>query len=157
MALWAMIVLVGFLFTYLYQTLDPVSINLVWAVLAIIGFVYSKRQMPFSDEVLKKIFLGWLAIIVFGLLFSHLVFNWSPLFYYASYLGAVWLVLMALGHAFTGYIDRKKIYILTAGLQLVAALLIFIFADSMPSLYTAQYLIAGVIGAASMLILILFA
>jgi hypothetical protein len=157
MALWAVIILVGFVFTYYYQALDPLSINIVWAILAIIGLTYSKRQMPFSDVVLKNIFMTWLVVIVLGIIFSHLSFVWSPLVYYASLLGAVWLVFMALGHAITGWIDGKKVYIITTALQLIAAIYIFVSVGSMPDLYSTQYLIAGIVGAISMVLLILLA
>ena len=156
MALWAAIIFVGFLFTYFYQTLNPTSINIVWGILAAIGLIYSKKQMPWSDVVLRNIFLVWLIIIVLGLTLSQIIFILPPLYYYASLLGAVWLMIMALGHTLTGFIDKKKIYILTAGLQLVVAFLIFAFVNSIPSLYTLQYLIAGIVGAASMMLLLIF-
>ncbi len=154
---WAVIVLAGFMFTYFEQTFSPTNINLFWAVLACIGLLYSKKQMPFSDRVLRNIFVVWLGIIIFGVAFSQVVFFWPPLFFFAGYLGAFWLVLMAFGHAVTGMIDKKKLYIFTAGIQLAAAAFIFIFANSMPALFTLQYLIAGFIGSASMAALLLFA
>lgn len=152
---WAVIILAGFTFTYFAQTLSPTNINLSWAVLACIGLVYSKKQMPFSDRALRNIFFAWLGIIILGIAVSQAAFFWSPLFLVASYLGAFWLLLMAFGHAVTGIIDRKKVYIFTVAGQLAAAVFIYIFANSMPSLYTLQYLVAGVVGSASMLLLLL--
>ena len=152
---WAVIILAGFTFTYFAQTLSPTNINLSWTVLACIGLVYSKKQMPFSDWALRNIFFAWLGIIIFGIAVSQAAFFWSPLFFVTSYLGAFWLLLMAFGHAVTGIIDRKKVYIFTVAAQLTVAAFIYIFANSMPTLYTLQYLVAGVVGSASMLLLLL--
>lgn len=154
---WAVIILAGFTFTYFNQALSPTNINLFWAVLACVGLLYSKKQMPFSDRPLRNIFVAWLGIIIFGIVFSQVVLFLPPLFFLAGYLGAFWLVLMAFGHAVTGMIDKKKLYIFTAGVQLAAAAFIFTFANSMPALFTIQHLIAGFIGSASMIALLLFA
>lgn len=157
MAVWAAVIFVGFLFTYLYPTLSSTNINIVWAILSAMALIYSKRQMSWSDVSLRNIFLVWLVVIVLGLIFSEIAFSVPSLYYYASLLGAVWLVFMALGHALTGIIDRKKIYILTTALQLAAAIYIFASVSGDPSLYATQYLIAGIVGAISMILLILLA
>lgn len=153
---WAIIILAGFLFTYFNQTLNPTNINILWAVLAGFGLFYSKKQMPFDDQTLRNIFLVWLGIIIFGIAVSQSAFFWPPLFFVASYLGVLWLLLMALGHTLTGIIDKKKLYIVTVAIQLLAAVFIMVFANSMPTLYSLQYLIAGLVGAGSMILLFLF-
>lgn len=101
---WAVIVLVGFTFVYFNQALSPTTINVFWGILAGIGLLYSKKQMPFSDRVLRNIFWAWFGIIAFGIAISQASFFWPPLFFLSAYLGAFWLILMAFGHAVTGII-----------------------------------------------------
>jgi hypothetical protein len=154
---WAVIVLGGFTLTYWNLAAGPSNINLGWAIVAILGLIYTKKQMPFSDMALRNIFLAWFVVIAFGIALSQVIFTWQSLLPYSSYLGAIWLALMALGHALTGLIDKKKLYILTVSLQLVAAVLIVMLLPSMPVLFALQYLLAGLVGAAAMVLLILYA
>lgn len=154
---WAVIVLGGFLLTYWNLTAGPNTINLWWAVVALVGLIYTKKQMPFSDAGLRNIFLVWAVIIAFGIILSHAIFYSLPLLPYSQYLGAIWLALMALGHAVTGLIDKKKLYVLTVALQIAAAILIVFLMPSMPALFAVQYLVAGLVGAAAMVLLILYA
>ncbi len=154
---WALVILVGFVFTYMSLALGPSTINLVWVGLALIGLVYSKMQMSFSEKAFRNIFLAWTVIIVGGIALSHSMYYWPPLLMYSQYLGAIWLGLMALGHAVTGLIDKKKVYILTTLLQLIAGVCIVLLLPSVPALFVLQYLIAGLVGAAAMLLLILYA
>jgi len=154
---WAVILLIGFWFTYSQITLGPTDTNIVWAVLAVCGLAYMKKQMPFSDHGLRDIFFVWFAIIVLGILFSEAIFYWPPALPYSGYLGAIWLTLMALGHCLTGILDRKKLYILTVAIQLAAAFLIVELLPSIPALFATQYLVAGIVGAFSMVLLILYA
>lgn len=154
---WAVIVLGGFTLTYWNLAAGPSSINLGWVIVALLGLIYTKKQMPFSDAGLRNIFLVWLVVIAFGIALSQVIFSWQSLLPYSSYLGAIWLALMALGHALTGLIDKKRLYILTVSLQLIAAALIVVLLPSIPALFALQYLIAGLVGAAAMVALILYA
>ncbi len=154
---WAVIVLGGFTLTYWNLAAGPDNINFWWVVVALIGLVYTKKQMPFSDAGLRNIFLTWSLIIAIGIIYSYQVFNSPALLPYSQYLGAYWLVLMALGHAVTGLIDKKKLYVLTVALQIAAAILIVLLMPSMPALFALQYLIAGLVGAVAMILLILYA
>lgn len=154
---WALIVLVGFFFTYMSLASGPSVVNLAWVVLALGGLVYSKTQMPFSEKAFRNIFLAWTVIIVAGIALSHSMYYWPPLLVYSQYLGAIWLGLMALGHAVTGLIDKKKLYILTTLLQIIAGVCIVLLLPAIPTLFALQYLLAGLVGAAAMALLILYA
>lgn len=156
MLAWAVIVLAGFSATYFLPSLAPNGINILWVALSVIGLAYSKTKMPFSDRGLKRIFLTWLVIIAAGIALSEAVFYVPPLAYLSAYLGALWLALMAAGHAACGILDKRKFYLLTVILQLAAAAFIVLFANAMPILYTVQYLIAGIAGSLSLVLLILF-
>lgn len=151
-ALWGLIVLSGFIGTHFDQT-DATKVDLIWVVLSVIGLAYMKKQMSFEYKDLRNIFITWLVVIVFGIAMSQAAFTYVSLARLSGYLGAFWLVIMALGHAITGLIDKKKLYIATTGLQLVAALAIYMT----PMLILYQYLIAGVVGALAMVMLILYA
>src|SRR5882724_7501094 len=135
MLVWAAIVLFGFIGTYLHPAFMPTGTNVIWALLAVIGLVYSKKQMSFSDRGLRNIFLAWFVIIALGIALSEAVFYIPSLVSLAAYLGAVWLVLMAVGHAITGLLDKRKLYLLTVILQFAAAAFIVMFAAAMPALY----------------------
>ena len=150
--LWAVIVLAGFIGTHKDQA-DPDKINLYWAVLSIVGLAYMKKQMPFTDGVLKRIFMTWFWIILFGMIVSVVAFKTAALAMLSGYLGVFWLVLMAAGHAITGKIDKKTVYVTTTGMQLLAAVCILMI----PALLPLQYMVAGLVGALAMVWLVLFA
>lgn len=151
-AVWAAIVLVGFLGTQMYQE-NPTSVNLGWGILSLFGLGYMKKLMPFSEPALKKIYGVWFAIVVLGIAFSQAAF-YSPTYgWLTQYLGAIWLGLMALGHGLTGLIDKKGVYGVTVGMQ-VAALAAILF---LPSVLAIQYVVAGLVGALAMIWLILYA
>jgi hypothetical protein len=78
------------------------------------------------------------------------------LIFIAPSIGILWLVIMGVGHAITGAIDRKKIYIATAGLQFLAAGGTMMLLSANPALFAMQYLIAGIVGALAMGILIVY-
>lgn len=151
-ALWALIVLVGFIGTHLDQE-SPTKTNLIWVLLSVFGLGYMKKHMPFSDKPLRNIFLVWLVLVVLGIGFSQAAFYSASYGWLTQYLGAIWLGIMAAGHALTGIIDKKGVYITTTGMQLAAlGALLFV-----PALFGIQHLVAGLVGALAMVWLILYA
>ncbi len=154
-ALWGAIVLAGFVFTYLNQTATPLLIDGVWAALSLIGLAYMKTLLPLRGSS-GAIFFTWLILIVGGIVLTHLSFTNPSLLFIAPQIGIFWLVIMGLGHAITGAIDGKKVYIATAGLQFIAAGGTAMLLSSDPTLFAMQYLIAGIAGALAMGILIVY-
>ncbi len=150
--LWAVIVLVGFIGTQ-YDQSSFNKVNGIWAILSIIGLVYMKMKMSFAYADLKRIYLVWLVLIVLGVAFSQAAFLNASLAQYIQYLGAIWLFIMAAGHALTGIIDKKKLYIGTTAIQVIAGVAVLL----VPGALEVQYLIAGIVGAASMIALVLYA
>lgn len=155
--LWAVIILVGFVWTYLNTAASPTIINLGWVAFSLVGLVYSKMQMPFTSSTLRNIFFVWLAVIAAGITLTQSAFFVPSLLILVPNLGVFWLLVMALGHALTGIIDGKKFYIATVGLQLLAAVAAFVMVQANPALFAVQYLIAGAVGALSMVLLIRYA
>lgn len=148
---WAVIILAGFIATHFNQS-D--RINWAWLVLSIGGLVYMKRILPFSDRGSRNVFFVWFGVIAVGMAFSFAAFRVAFLAALSGYLGAFWLVLMALGHALTGMLDGKAVYALTALLQIVLAGVVYYNVGN-ALLY--QHLIAGVVGSVAMGILIRYA
>jgi len=148
--LWAAIILGGFVATHYNQT-D--KINYLWLALSLIGLAYMKKEMSFQYFDLKKIFLTWFYVILFGMIISFAAFSSPKLVFLSGYLGVFWLLVMALGHAITGIIDNKSVYVTTAGMQILAAGLTLYFLP----LLIIQYLVAGLVGALAMIWLVLYA
>ncbi len=149
-ALWAAIILGGFVATHYNQT-D--KINYLWVILSLVGLAYMKKEMSFEYPDLKKIFLAWFYVILFGMVISFAAFSAPRLIFLSGYLGVFWLLVMALGHAATGIIDKKSVYITTAGMQILAAGLTLYYLP----LLIIQYLVAGLVGALAMIWLVLYA
>ena len=149
--LWAVIVLVGFLGTQ-YDQSSPEKVNGIWVVLSLVGLAYMKMKMSFQYADLKKIYLTWLVLIFAGIAYSEWIFYsaYAPI---SQYLGGIWLFIMALGHAITGLIDKKKLYVGTTLLQVVAGFAVIYSPELAPN----QYLVAGIVGALSMIALVLYA
>jgi hypothetical protein len=148
-AVWAIIILMGFIATHFYQ--DP-TVNWVWTVLSVIGLWVMYKHMPLRIPKLKKIFLGWVGVIVFGMVFSFAIFSFESLYFLIGYLGIFWLLLMGIGHWLNGWFDRSKIYIYSGLVQVVAGVACYFF---LPLLLN-QYIVAGVVGAVAMVMLLLF-
>jgi hypothetical protein len=149
---WAIMILIGFIATHFYQI--P-NINNLWLILSAIGLGYmgfSLKQLQFRDPMLAMIGLLWLFTIAFGLMISILTFVIEPLAELSLYLGIFWLGLMGLAHLFNGVVDRSYIYWLTGSAQILTGVLCF----ALEPLQSLQYLIAGLIGSAAMVALILF-
>lgn len=145
--LWALLVAGGFVATHYFQRKE---INPVWAVLSIIGLGYMLRVMPFKVRQMRLIFLSWLIPIFIGMVCSGLAFRMAPFDGLIEYLGVFWLLVMAVGYAWNGLVDRPAgWYFFAAGLNVLAAAACFFNADFL----AVQYLIAAVIGAWSMLYL----
>ncbi len=155
-ALWGLIVLCGFVYTYLYVASTPFAINVVWLVLSLIGLAYTKYLLPWSEKPGRLIFLTWTILVLGGIALTHASFYVSSLLFLVSQIGVLWLVIMGIGHGVTGMIDGKKVYILTAALQFVAAAAVYGALAADPMLFAVQYLVAGVAGAIAMGILIVY-
>jgi len=152
--LWAVVILVGFTLTYFTRTINPTLVNLGWAGVSLAALVYMKRLMPFSDPGLRNLFLLWSVLIALGIALTEGAFTVPILVFIAPNIGVFWLVLMALGHALSGALVRKKIYIATTAFQLAAALGAYLLIAGAPEYFAVQYLIVGVAGSLSMVILI---
>ncbi|MES2953386.1 MAG: hypothetical protein V4674_02405 [Patescibacteria group bacterium] len=159
-ALWVVVLLIGFYGTQYGQDKGPTTTNVIWLVLGLLGVGYMKKVMPFSDPVYgppnKKIFWAWFAIVFGGIALTQASFYYQPLTMFVPYLGALWLFLMALGHAITGLVDKKSlanVYAATTVLQVLAGLFIIF----VPMLMGPQFLFAGVVSALAMVLLIAFA
>lgn len=150
--LWAVLATVGFLATHYYQRKQ---INGFWALLSFIGIYYMLRVMPLKVRQMQRIFLVWLVTILAGMAVSGLVFYLSSDIAgnLIGRLGAFWMVLLAVGYAINGVVDRPAgWYYFAAALHLIFGILCFISDVFLPS----QYLIAAVISAWSMLYLWLY-
>jgi len=147
---WAVALLVGFSATHLYQL---EQINWLWLVISIGGLWYMYRFMPRTDTILWNIYRVWAGVIALGMVLSFLPFYLPSLVWLSGYLGIMWLVLMAFGHAATGYIDGKSVYVTTTLVQLVSAIAIAYYLP----LLVIQYLVVGVVSSLAMVWLILFA
>jgi hypothetical protein len=148
--LWAVLTGVGFTATHYYQ--KP-NINGVWFVLSVIGLGYMYKVMPLRVKQMKRIFLAWLIPIVAGIVISKLAVQTNIFSNLLPYLGAFWLVVMAVGYFLNGLVDPpSKWYYVAAIVNLVAAGLCW----QVDSFITQQYLIAAVVSVWSMLCLWVF-
>lgn len=148
--LWAVLTGIGFVATHYYQNKN---INGIWIIISIIGLGYMYKVMPMRDVQMKKIFASWLVPITVGIIVSVLAVRTSLLPELVPYLGAYWLVVMAVGYLWNGLVDKPALwYFVAVGLNLLAAILIYAF-DSFQEF---QYLIAAIISVWSMLNLWIF-
>lgn len=148
--LWAVLATGGFIATHYFQ---QKQINPVWAVLSIIGLGYMFKVMPLKIKQMRNIFLAWLVPIVFGMVISGLAFIVDPLADVIPYLGAFWLLVMAAGYALNGAVDAPaKWYWFATALNIAAAIACFYI----EAFTIAQYLVAAIVSAWSMLYLWLF-
>lgn len=148
--LWAYLAPAGFVATHYHQ---QKNINGLWFLIILIGLGYMAKVMKLSIPKLRNIFLAWAVPLTIGLAVSILAFwidSWLSL---TGYLGGFWLLVMAAGYFLNGLVDAPSTwYWLAVLLNLAAGLSIFIFKDLVP----AQYLLAAIITAWSMLNLWLF-
>jgi hypothetical protein len=145
--LWSVLVTLGFVATHYFQRRE---INPVWAVISIIGLGFMYRVMPRRVRQMKHIFLSWAVPIVFGMVVSGLAFRVDALSDVIAYLGVFWLVVMAIGYAWNGIVDRPAgWYFFAAALNIAAALLCYFFEPFL----TQQYLVAAIVSAWSLLYL----
>jgi hypothetical protein len=150
--LWAVLTAVGFVATHFFQNK---LINGVWAMLSLIGLGFMFRVMPLQVKQMKRIFISWLVPIVLGMTVSGLVFYQNSLAAgnLIAHLGAFWMIVMAVGYFWNGLVDPPSNWYWFAGLlNLSFGLLCF----TVDALLAAQYLIAAVVSAWSMLYLWIF-
>jgi hypothetical protein len=150
--LWAVITSVGFVATHLFQNK---LINGVWATLSVIGLGFMFRVMPLQVKQMKRIFTAWLVPITAGMVVSGLVFyqNSAAAGNLIAHLGAFWMIIMAIGYLWNGLVDPPRTwYWFATILNTVFGILCF----TVDSLQPAQYLIAAIVSAWSMLYLWLF-
>lgn len=142
--LWAFLATGGFAVTHYYQMQ---TINAFWFVLSVIGLGYMVKVMPLKIKQMRSIFLAWLVPITVGIAVSGLAFKIDALAELIPYLGAFWLLVMALGYALNGLADPpSNWYWFAAVLNAVAAIACFTFEP----FTTAQYLVAAIVSAWSM-------
>ncbi len=148
--LWAFLATGGFIATHYYQ---QQKINVLWFGLSIIGLGYMLKVMPLKISSMRNIYLAWLGPIVIGLTVSALAFKIDALTGLIPYLGALWLMVMSAGYALNGLVDApSNWYWFAATLNVVAAVACF----AVEPFTTAQYLVAAIVSAWSMLNLWIF-
>lgn len=150
--LWAILLFLGFIATHYYQVK---LINGVWAVLSLIGLGYMYKTMPIRVKQMKRIFYIWAATIVFGMFVSGAVFYFnSPLAgSLIARLGAFWLIVMAVGYALNGLVDRPAgWYWFAFVINVIFGTLCFVS----DAFVASQYIVAAIVSGWSMLNLWLF-
>ncbi len=148
-AVWAVIILAGFIATHYYQ--NP-NINGIWAGLSLVGLGYMAKVMPLRLPRMRKIMAVWVVVIVIGLAVSWAVVHLAAFADYLTYLGCGWLILLGIGHLVNGVVDPPSgAYYVSGGIQIVAGLACILISQ----LLNIQYLVAGVVGAFGMVWLIL--
>jgi hypothetical protein len=148
--LWALLTAIGFTATHYYQ--NP-NINGVWFVIAVIGLGYMFRVMPLKVKQMQHIYLSWLVPITAGIIVSGLAVHTSAFAGLVPYLGAYWLGIMAIGYFWNGTFDPPGTwYYVIAAVNAAAGLACYVSND----FTTAQYLVAAIISAWSMLSLWIF-
>lgn len=148
--LWAFLATSGFIITHYHQ---QKQINGLWFLVILLGLGYMLKVMPMRVSKLRRIFLSWLIPLVFGLTISVLAFYIGDLAGLIGYLGAFWLLIMAIGYFINGLVDAPGAwYFAAAAANAFAALAVMNF----DQLLSVQYLLAAVVTAWSMLNLWLF-
>ncbi len=150
--LWLALVPLGFIATHFYQ---HHAINALWTVFALIGLGFMYKALPLRVRQMQHILLAWLVPIAFGMVVSGAVFyvHGAVVANLLGHLGAFWLGIMAVGYTLNGLVDRPLFwYGFAAFINVVACVLCF----SLPQFTTAQYLVAAIVTAWSMLNLLLF-
>lgn len=147
---WAVITGMGFTTTHYYQ---DKNINYVWFGLSLLGLYYMYRVMPLRVKQMRNIFLSWVIPISVGLSLSIA----SARGWFApellGYLGAFWLVVMAVGYFWNGMYDApSKWYYIVTGVNVVAAIAVYYYEP----LLIGQYLFIAIVSAWSMLMLWVF-
>ncbi|MET0779682.1 MAG: hypothetical protein ABWY71_02505 [Candidatus Saccharimonadales bacterium] len=149
--LWAILAPAGFVTTHFYQNHN---VNYVWMGISLVGLGYMWRVMPLRVVQMRHIFLSWLVPIVAGIIFTGALFYlhepWAG--NAIAHLGAIWLGIMAIGYFLNGLADSpSSMYwfavILNAGFAVACLFDVFL---------PAQYLVAAIVSAWSMLFLWLF-
>jgi hypothetical protein len=150
--LWALLLFIGFVTTHYYQN---ININGVWTFLSLIGLGYMYRVMPLRVAPMKRIFRVWLGVIAAGIAVSAFVAHSSSpsIGPYTQYLGGFWLCVMAIGYALNGIVDPPSNWYWIAALLNIVLGVVCFFVDDFTR---AQYLIAAVVSAWSMLNLWLY-
>lgn len=148
--LWAILVSGGFTATHFYQTQQ---INALWFVLSATGLLYMYKVMPIRVKSMRNIFMAWLMPISIGIIVSGLAFKIAALAGIIEYLGAFWLLVMAVGYLLNGLADPPAgWYWFAVGINIAAGLTCFLF----ESFTASQYLIAAIVSGWSMLNLWIF-
>lgn len=151
--LWAVLGAVGFLATHFYQER---AINGAWTAISLVGMGYMYKVMPLSVRQMRHIFLAWLVPVAVGMIVSATVFvvDLPVASQLLAHLGAFWMALMAVGYFLNGLADSEPVewYWVAFVLNGAAAALCFWY----DAFTAAQYLIAAVVTAWSMLNLWLF-
>lgn len=158
---WAAIIFLGFTGTHLYQVPE---INWLWLILSVIGLgfmilqlFYQFQHPQFQDPGMAHLsFIGmvWTLTIALGMTASVLPFLGVDLLTnLPRYLGVYWLFQMGMGHILNGMVNPPgRIYWLTGTLHYGVGIICLFWGGAL----SIQYLIAGGVGAFTLLILFLF-
>lgn len=145
---WALLLFVGFLSTHFYQ--HP-NINYIWSVISILGLLLMYKYMPLGVPVLRKTFLNWLVVIIFGMAVSFGVFYIDSIGWLLEYLGVFWLFLLGIGFLINKLLYPTQKGFLAGGiLQLGAAGGCLISVE----ILFYQYIIASIASSLAMLLLV---
>ena len=148
--LWAAITGVGFTGTHYYQ---DSNINYVWFVLSLAGLGYMYKVMPLRVKQMRSIFLSWVIPIAIGLSLSIVSAQGWFLPELIGYLGAFWLLVMAVGYLWNGIFDAPSLWYYVAAIVNVLAAG---FAYYYEPLLIGQYLFVAIVSVWSMLMLWVF-
>ncbi len=122
-------------------------------MISLIGLGFMFRTMPLRVGQMKRIFLAWLIPITVGMIVSALAVKLSSLSELVPYLGAYWLLVIAVGYFWNGLVDPPGgWYWFASVLNLAAAILCYVS----PDFTQQQYLVAAIVSAWSMANLWLF-
>jgi hypothetical protein len=150
--LWAILLIVGYIATHFYQVRQ---VNGLWFLFSIIGMGYMWHVMPMKVRQMRRIFLSWLVPIALGMTLSGMIFIVRhPAAYWAiAHLGVIWLIIMAWGYVWNGYVDKPMAwYLFAAGIHVAAAVVCLLYTPALQL----QYILSAVVGGWAMLYLWIF-
>lgn len=149
--LWAVLCIVGFSAAHFSR--NDLGMNSFWVILSAVGLGYMYKVMYLKMTAARRVLLAWLVPITVGMIVSFLAFYLPVLTGLAPYLGAFWLLVLALSFLLNGIYDPpSKWYWIAVALHVGAAVLI-IFSSQFQAV---QWLVAAIVSGWSMLNLWLF-
>ncbi len=147
--LWAVICAIGYLGLLVpgvFDVLQPFGVIALWVPLTAIG-LYAQHKWTPKAPLNMKVHYAWAIVCIAGMAANALqyvgILPLLPIFNYAS----VWLIVTAIGFAYTGYVwpKAKEAYYAGAALNAIVLIGMFVAMDVVgPNLF-------ALLGAASVL------